>query len=158
MARRKDVQEKLLAQIPQYIIFNGIAITTLLARLQGLFEDCVDGIAELKGEFEDADYDEEGILALDEVIKGLKIQLAGQTTVVALNDEELREFIEFLAMRHSESLDKIDYKEFAKVFEDDFNLVDGKRSRWITSTEDGEEEPMYEASSDEGELDSERTP
>lgn len=93
MARRKDVQEKMLAQIPQYIIFNGIAITTLLSRLQGLFEDCVDGVTELKGEFEDADYDEEGILSFDEIIKGLKIQLAGQTTVVALNDEELREFI-----------------------------------------------------------------
>ena len=61
-------------------------------------------------------------------------------------------------MRHSESLDKVDYKEFVKVFEDDFNLIDGKRSRWISSTEDGEEEPMYEASTDEGELDSERTP
>jgi hypothetical protein len=61
-------------------------------------------------------------------------------------------------MRHSESLDKVDYKEFVKVFEDDFNLIDGKRSRWISSTEDGEEEPIYEASSDEGELDSERTP
>lgn len=61
-------------------------------------------------------------------------------------------------MRHSESLEKIDYKEFVKVFEDDFNLIDGKRSRWISNTEDGEEEPVYEASSDEGELDSERTP
>jgi hypothetical protein len=41
--------------------------------LQGLFEDCVDGVTELKGEFEDADYDEEGILSFDEIIKGLKI-------------------------------------------------------------------------------------
>ena len=61
-------------------------------------------------------------------------------------------------MRHSESLEKIDYKEFVKVFDDDFNLIDGKRSRWISNMEDGEEEPMYEASTDEGELDSERTP
>ena len=62
-----------MAQIPQYIIFNGIAITTLLSRLQGLFEDYQDGIAELKGEYEDADYDEEGVLGFDEIIKCLKI-------------------------------------------------------------------------------------
>lgn len=66
--------------------------------------------------------------------------------------------MQFLGMRHSESLEKIDYKEFVKVFEDDFNLIDGKKSRWINFTEDGEEEPQYNASSDEGELDSERTP
>ena len=38
-ARRKDLQPKLLEHIAEYMLYNGLAITSMLNRIQGMFED-----------------------------------------------------------------------------------------------------------------------
>lgn len=59
-------------------------------------------------------------------------------------DKEIIDFLQFLAMRQSESLEKVNYKEFLKVFDENFNLIEDP-SRWsneedeYVATEDGSE-------------------
>ena len=63
-------------------------------------------------------------------------------------DEEIIDFIYFLAMRHSKNLEEIEYKSFMKVFDEDYNLIEDKKSIWES------DEPEYDPSEDEGELES----
>lgn len=67
-------------------------------------------------------------------------------------DLEVTEFIEYLAMRHAKSLEEVPYKDLLKCFEEDYNFIDDKKSIW---EKDGN---AYEPSSDEGELESEKSP
>jgi len=73
-------------------------------------------------------------------------------------DEDIRDFIDFLAMRHSKGLDDIEYKDFMKVFEEDYSFIDDKKSIWEGTLPDGSAEPPYEPSSDDGELESDKSP
>lgn len=73
-------------------------------------------------------------------------------------DEDIREFVEFMAMRHSASLHEIQYKELIKVLDEDYNYLEDKKSIWESYGPDGEIAPFYEPSSDEGELESDRSP
>ena len=69
-------------------------------------------------------------------------------------DEELREFLLFLAMRHSKSLQEINYAKLVDAMQEDFNLIEDERAIWLK-----EEDPIgYTASDDEGELASDRAP
>lgn len=63
----------------------------------------------------------------------------------------MRDFLLFLAMRHSKSLAEVNFKRFMKAFEEDFNLLEDGPSRWESS------EP-YVPSEDEGELESDKPP
>ena len=69
-------------------------------------------------------------------------------------DEDIRDFISFLAFRHSKSLEEIQYKDFMKVFDDDYSIIEDKKSIWESVLPDGSPEGEYEPSSDEGELES----
>lgn len=55
-------------------------------------------------------------------------------------DEELTEFLEFLALRSGPSLKKINQEEFCKVFEDGFTLEDCQHDD-ETPFDAGEEDP-----------------
>ena len=55
-------------------------------------------------------------------------------------DEELTEFLEFLALRSSPSLKKVNYEEFCKVFDDGFTLDDCQHDD-ETQFNSGEEDP-----------------
>ena len=46
-------------------------------------------------------------------------------------DAELRDFLHFLAMRHSKSLEEVVYKELVKVFEEDYSFIEDKRTKWL---------------------------
>ena len=46
-------------------------------------------------------------------------------------DPELRDFLDFLAMRHSKSLEEVAYKELVKVFDEDYSFIDHKRTEWL---------------------------
>lgn len=93
-ARRKDLQGKLLSSMGNYSLYNGLAVTSMLSRLQSLFED---HRTELLTELEDADYDEAGTAPVEDIWKAMKL--------VGLYpdswDEELREFLVFMMMRPS---------------------------------------------------------
>ena len=149
--RRKDLHEKVLSHLKDYMLYNGLAITSLLNRLQGMFEDYK---TELLEELESQDYDDLGTCPMADIYKSMKL--------VGLYpdswDEDIREFVEFMAMRHSTSLHEIQYKDFIKIFEEDYNYLEDKKSMWENFGSDGEIAPQYQASSDEGELESERSP
>ena len=63
-----------------------------------------------------------------------------------------------MAMRQSTGLHEIWYKEFVKYLEEDYSFLEDKKSIWENYGEDGEISPPFEPSSDEGELESERSP
>jgi len=121
------------------MLYNGIAITSMLTRLQEIFEEQKE---ELGQDLEDGDFDDLGYAPLEDIFKSMKINGVNPDSM----DEELKEFLLFLIMRKSKSLREIDYKELMKVFESDYNLVDDP-SIW---EKEGEE--LYERSSDDGEL------
>lgn len=73
-------------------------------------------------------------------------------------DEDLRDFLVFMMMRPSKSLQAVAYKDFCKIFSEDYVLLEDKKSIWENIGEDGEPAPLYEPSSDEGELDSDKEP
>ena len=73
-------------------------------------------------------------------------------------DEDIRDFIDFLAFRHSKTLDEIEYKDFMKVFDEEYSFIDDKKSIWEGVLSDGSAEPPYEPSSDDGELESDKSP
>ena len=137
--RRKLLQEKILSKIEPYDVYNGLAITSMLSRLQDLFDDHREELAQ---ELEDQDYDDLGTCELSDIFKTMKMNGINPETM----DEELREFMLFLAMRVSNSLAEVDYKEFVKVFEPGYNLIENP-SIWEKQGED-----PYEKSSDDGEL------
>ena len=56
-------------------------------------------------------------------------------------DPELRDFLHFLAMRHSKSLEEVVYKEFVKVFDEDYSFIEDKRSMWLDAG--GDQGPPY---------------
>ena len=91
---------------------------------------------------------------MDEIIKSMKLVGLYPDSF----DEDIRDFIDFLAMRHSKGLDDIEYKDFMKVFEEDYSFIDDKKSIWEGVLPDGSAEPPYEPSSDDGELDSDKSP
>ena len=66
-------------------------------------------------------------------------------------DEEITQFLEFMAMRHAKNLEQVPYKEFVKCFDEDYNFIDDKKSIW------DKDDLAYEPSSDEGELESEKS-
>lgn len=68
-------------------------------------------------------------------------------------DEEVISFIEFIAMKHATSLDQVPYKHFLKAFTEDYEFLQDKKSIW---EKDGDFD--FEPSSDEGELESEKSP
>ena len=41
-------------------------------------------------------------------------------------DEELREFLAFMAMRHSQSLEEINYEKLLAAFDSDYMLIEDK--------------------------------
>lgn len=67
-------------------------------------------------------------------------------------DEDIKDFVQFMAMRQSTGLDQIQYKELLKIFDEDYNYIEDKRSIWDNFGDDGEVAAPYEPSSDEGEL------
>lgn len=150
-ARRKDIQGKFLSNIKDYALYNGLAITSMLSRLQSMFEDYR---TELKEELGDADYDEAGVAPWEDVKKAMKLVGLYPDSF----DEELGEFLVFMAMRPSKSLREIAYEDFCKMFEEDYSLIEDKKSIWENLGEDGEAAPPYEPSSDEGELESDKEP
>ena len=80
------------------MLYNGLAITGMLSRLQNMFEE---QRIELETELDDQDYEDTGCASLDDIYKSMRI--VGMMTNQF--DEDIKDFISFLAMRHSKSLD-----------------------------------------------------
>ena len=142
--RRKDLSVKFLGNLKEYMLMNGIAITSLLSRISTMFEETRE---ELLEDLRDQDEEDEGHVPRDIVFKSIKM--------MGLHpDEELTDFLLFLAMRHSKSLDEINYAKLCEAMHEDFNLIDDERPIWLK-----EDEPLsYTPSEDEGELESDREP
>lgn len=66
------------------------------------------------------DEDSNGYLSFEQIQKLWRV--GGHPTL----DEELTEFLEFLALRASPSLKKVNYEEFCKIFDDSFTLEDSQ--------------------------------
>ena len=85
-ARRKDIQEKLLSHLKDYTLYNGLALTSLLSRIQGMFEDYK---SDLMQELEDQDYDDLGTCPLSDIYKSMKLVGLYPDTW----DDDLRDFV-----------------------------------------------------------------
>lgn len=60
-----------------------------------------------------------------------------------------------MAMRHSQTLEEVNYQELVKTFSEDFNFIEDKRSRWENLNSDGEPLPPFVPSEEEDEMESE---
>ena len=65
-ARRKEIHLKFMEHLPNFNLYNGLTITSLLSRIQSLFEE--HRIA-LEEEIESQDYDDLGTVDLAEIYK-----------------------------------------------------------------------------------------
>ena len=73
-------------------------------------------------------------------------------------DSEITDFMNFLAIRHSKSLEEVVYKNFVAALDPDYSYIEDKKSIWLVTGKGEENQLPYEPSSDEGELESERSP
>lgn len=133
------------------MLYNGFAITSLLGRVQGLFDEQREEFAD---ELEGRDYDDLGTAPMESIYESMAL--------VGLHpnqfDSEITDFMNFLALRHSKSLEEVSYKDFVRALDPDYSYIEDKESIWL-STGPGEVAQLpYEPSSDEGELESERSP
>ena len=141
---RKHLSEKFLSHIEDYVLYNGMALTSLLTRIQGLFEE---QRVELEEELVDRDYEDAGTATMEEIFETMGLIGLQPKSF----DQEVTDFLEFLAMRHAKSLKAVPYKDLVKCFDEDYNLIEDKKSIWE------HKDAPYEPSSDEGELESEKS-
>ena len=108
-----------------------------------MFEEVIGDLPE---DFELLDEDDVGYIPLSEILKDLKMKQI-------MPNDELLDFIKFLAMRHSKDLNKINYKKLVETFSEDFIMAEDERSIWLS-----EDHEAYQPSEDEGECESTRPP
>ena len=104
--------ERLRQHIGDYAVPKPFAITSMFRRLQ----DIVEGkLEELKGDMDlEAENEYEEWLSM-EVIWRLWKEL-----MIPMLDEDMQDFVEMYALRCSDSLKRVNYKEFGKIFDEDF--------------------------------------
>ena len=95
-------------------------------------------------ELQDQDYDDIGTAPIEDVFKSMKLVGVNPDSL----DEDIRDFLIFMAMRCSKSLSEIDYEKYVKIFDEDYSYIEDK-SPWTD-----EAEAAYEPSSDGIELQS----
>ena len=110
---RQEFIQRLRSEIPQYGLFNGLAITSMLGRLLQIVSDR-DTIAELNEDLNLEDEDATG------EIKWSVIQKVWKINQIPELDDEMSEFLQFLGMRNSEGSDKIYIQKFIDIFSEDY--------------------------------------
>ena len=127
---RETLITRFKAHIGDYMIYNSLALDSMLSRLQGIMSG---KDAEFLDDLNLDDEDSNGFVPFEQLQKVWKY--GGLPTL----DEELTEFMEFLALRASPSLKKVNYEDFCKVFDDGFTLDDCQHddeTPFIASEED----------------------
>lgn len=95
------------------MLYNQLATESMLSRLQGIMSGKeADYLDDLNLDDEDSN----GYLPFDQ------IQKVWKTSGLPSLDDELTEFMEYAALRVSPSLKKVNYEDFCKIFEEDFQL------------------------------------
>jgi hypothetical protein len=102
-------------------VYNGLAITSLLGRVQSIFENYYDDLEE---ELKDQDYDDQNITSQEDLFKSMKIVGMFPDSF----EDDIKDFILFLAMRHSKSLEEINFKKFLNCLKEDYSLIDDEKS------------------------------
>ena len=102
-------------------MYNGLAITSLLGRVQSIFENYYDDLEE---ELKDQDYDDQNITSQEDLFKSMKIVGMFPDSF----EDDIKDFILFLAMRHSKSLEQINFKKFLNCLKEDYSLIDDEKS------------------------------
>lgn len=112
---RLSLITRLNTHVSPYMLYNSLALESMLSRLQGIMSGkAADFLDDLNLDDEDSN----GYLPFEQIQKVWKY--SGLPSL----DEELTEFLEFLALRSSPSLKKVNQEEFCKVFDDGFTLED----------------------------------
>ena len=110
---KANLIEDLLDLIPEYSLYNGFVITGMLSRLQSILEDKTeDFLDDLNLEDEDS----ENYLPIDKIMRVWRV--SGLPTL----DEDLAEFVNYMALRDSHTLKRVNYREFCKIFNSDYLL------------------------------------
>lgn len=102
-------------------MYNGLEITSLLGRVQSIFENYYDDLEE---ELKDQDYDDQNITSQEDLFKSMKIVGMFPDSF----EYDIKDFILFLAMRHSKSLEEINFKKFLNCLKEDYSLIDDEKS------------------------------
>jgi len=91
-----------------------------------LFDDQREEFAD---ELEGRDYDDLGTATMEEIYEAMGL--------VGLHpdqfDSEITDFINFLAIRHSKSLEEVVYKDFVKALDPDYSYIEDKKSVWLVT-------------------------
>ena len=104
--------------IPRYNVYNGLAITSLLNRLHEMVS--VTDLQDFGEDLNLEDDDAQGTCTWASILKNWK------TNQLPRLDEELQDFMHYLAMRNSEGSDRIYIAKFLEVFDEDYLLTDCK--------------------------------
>ena len=93
---------------------NGIQITSMLTRIQLIAEtfDPKDFLEDIGLE----DEDNEGIISFE------KIQRIGRIDNLPKLDNEMWDFLKYIALRHSANLNEVCYRDFVQVLEEDYQI------------------------------------
>jgi hypothetical protein len=62
--------------------------------------------------------------------KGFIFVRINQNLIEVCTEDDIKDFILFLAMRHSKSLDEINYKKFLNCLKEDYSMIDDEKSKW----------------------------
>ena len=112
-ADRETLIMRFKAHVGDYMLYNSLALESMLSRLQGIMGAKKDDFLE---DLNMDDEDSNSYLPFEQIQKVWK--LSGLPNL----DEELTEFMEFLALRCSSSLKRVKYEELCQIFNEDFSL------------------------------------
>jgi len=122
-ALRKDIHDAIQGSLESYTILNGLAITQLLKQINLMFEE---KRFDLEQELEDTDYEDTRVAKMTDIYKAMKMVI-GHSFVDDM-ENDVKEFLEYLAMYFSESLDKVRYEKLISAFDEDFSF--NEKSKW----------------------------
>jgi hypothetical protein len=108
-------------------------------------------LVELEENLRDQDEDDIGTLSLEQIYQVMRMNQIKTNNF----EPEVTEFLQFLAMRHSDSLEAVDYEQLIKALNDEFSFIDDKKSKWAELDELNNILPEFEPSSEEDEMQSE---
>ena len=111
---KADLIERVKSSIQDYMLFKPFAMTQIFTRLQGMLED---KLAEFKDDMElEADQEETEFLSMEAIWRLWKELMLPNLE----SDVELFDFVEMFALKCSDSLQEVNYKQFVEIFSEDY--------------------------------------
>ncbi|CDW75229.1 UNKNOWN [Stylonychia lemnae] len=108
---RSYLKKKFEEIVPNYIIYNGLAISSMLNRITTILDDYKSSIEDY---LNDKDESESGEVHLKTFILSLKESNSPNL------DDDIKDLLFYILLRQSTSLTKINYYAFLEIFDEDY--------------------------------------